>query len=60
MMIEQPHGYLLDADGHVVRRFGNWETGEHNVPNAVTSVEYVDGPTDHTREVHGDYLPDYS
>ena len=54
--IEQPHGYLLDENGRVVLRFGNWKTGEHNVPDVVDSVEYVGGPNDHDREIHDDYL----
>ena len=60
MKIEQPHGYLLDGDDRVVLRFGNWDIGEHSVPDDVESVEYVDGPADHDREVHEDYRNDPS
>ena len=56
MNIEQPHGYLRDRDGKVVLRFGDWETGEHNVPDVVDSVEYVDGPKAHDEPVHDDYI----
>ena len=55
IMIEQPHGYLLDGDGRVVLRFANWSIGEHNVPDSVESVEYVEGPSAHDRDVHEDY-----
>jgi hypothetical protein len=55
MIIEQPHGYLLDADGRVVLRFAGWSTGDHDVPEAVTSVEYVSDPGAHDREVHTEY-----
>ena len=55
--IEQPHGYLLDGDGRVVDRFGNWTIGTHVVPDAVESVEYVGGASAHDREVHDDYQP---
>jgi len=55
MKIEQPHGYLKDADGEVVVRFGSWKTGEHAVPDAVESVEYVDGPDSHTEPVADEY-----
>jgi len=58
MLIEQPHGYLLDTDGRVVLRFGNWKTENHEVPDAVESVEYVDGPNAHSKDVHDDYKPD--
>jgi hypothetical protein len=51
MMIEQPHGYLLDADGNVVDRFGNWETGEHDVPDSVEAVEYVSGAAAHSKPI---------
>ena len=53
--IEQPHGYLKDADGKVVLRFANWSIGEHSVPDTVDSVEYVDSPSAHTEPVHDDY-----
>ena len=58
MMIEEPHGYLLDADGRVVCRFGNWDVGDHEVPDAVESVEYVDGANSHTKAVHEEYQPE--
>ena len=58
MQIDQPHGYLLDEDGRVVLRFGNWAVGELQVPDNVENVEYVDGPNSHSREVHDDYKPD--
>ena len=58
--IEQRHGYLLDGDGNVIDKFGNWRVGEHRVPDAVESIEYVDGPADHEREIHGDYRSDNS
>jgi len=45
--IEQPHGYLRDADGRVVNRFGDWTIGEHRVLEVVDSVEYIDGPNAH-------------
>jgi len=53
--IEQPNGYLLDVDGRVVLRFANWQTGTHQVSNHVNGVEYVAGPSDHSKEVHADY-----
>ena len=53
--IKEPHGYLLDKDGKVISRFGNWRIGEHSVPNAVESVEYVNGPSGHDKQVHEDY-----
>ena len=53
--IGQPHGHLLDADGNVIQRFGNWETGERVVHPATESVEYVDGPAAHDKPVHEDY-----
>ena len=58
MIIEQPHGYLLDEDGKIYQRFGNWSVGETELPDVVESVEYVDGPSDHEKEVHDDYKPD--
>ena len=58
--IERPHGYLLDADGRVIERFGNWTTGEREVHPAVESVEYVDGPNAHEKPVHEDYKSDTS
>ena len=56
--IENPHGYLRDDEGRVVIRFGNWETGEHQVPDVVSSVDYVDGPADHDEQVADRYKPD--
>lgn len=53
--ITQPHGVLLDGDGLVVVKFGRWETGQHQVPDSVQSVEYVDGPTAHKRDVADKY-----
>ena len=58
MNIEQPHGYLLDSDGRVVLRFAEWMIGDHNVPDVVETVEYVDGPSSHDKEVHADYKND--
>ena len=58
MNIDQPNGYLLDADDRVVMRFANWSSGDHHVPDAVDSVEYVDGPSDHDRGVHDIYKTD--
>ena len=58
--IEHPHGYLLDSDGHVILLFANWETAEHSVPDATASVEYVDGPAAHDRDIHDDYRDDTS
>jgi hypothetical protein len=58
MIIEQPHGYLRDADGLVVLRFGNWETGQHNVADVVESVDYVKGPNSHTEPVAEKYKTD--
>jgi len=55
LSIDEPHGYLKDADGNVVMRFGNWNVGTHSVPDAVESVEYVDGPNAHTEPFHDDY-----
>jgi hypothetical protein len=55
MLIESPHGYLLDADEKVVLRFGNWEPGDYSVPAAVEAVEYVSGPGNHSRSVHWTY-----
>lgn len=60
MKIEQAHGYLLDGDGRVVLRFANWSTGDHTVPDKAESVEYVDGPAAHDREVHHDYRDETS
>jgi hypothetical protein len=57
MMIDQPHGYLRDANGDVVIRFAEWSVGEHDVPDTVDSVEYVGGPTSHTEGVADEYLP---
>jgi len=53
--IEQPHGYLLDSDGNVVTRFGNWRLGEYDVADSIRSVEYVDGPAAHSRAVYWVY-----
>jgi hypothetical protein len=56
MMIDKPHGYLRDADGLVVLRFGNWKTDiNHQVPDVVESVDYVDDPTAHTEQVADEY-----
>lgn len=56
--IEQPHGYLKDDDGHVILRFANWSIGDHQVPDATESAEYVDGPNAHTESVAEKYKPD--
>ena len=53
--IQQPHGYLLDSEGRVVIRFGNWSLGERDVPDPVESIEYVDGPAAHTLQVDWRY-----
>ena len=58
--IEQPHGYLLDKDGKVILRFGNWDVGfrdisDRNIADYVDDVEYVNGPSDHERDVADDY-----
>ena len=53
--IEEPHGYLIDADGNVIQRFGNWSVGEREVHPETKTVEYVNGPADHERDVHEDY-----
>jgi hypothetical protein len=58
MQIYQSDGYLRDADGDVVVRFANWETGDHTVPEAVESVDYVSGPAAHDEPVAEKYLPD--
>jgi len=58
IQIEQQHGVLLDANGLVVSKFGNWTLGEHRVSDAVSSVEYVDGPAAHTRDVADKYQSD--
>jgi hypothetical protein len=55
MNIEQPHGVMLDADGNVVQRFGGWRLGEYPVPSPVETIEYVDGPVAHKREVYWKY-----
>jgi len=55
MQIEQPHGYLLDAEGRVVDKFGNWKTGDHDVPDSVVNVEYVDGPAAHEKAINDVY-----
>jgi len=55
--IEQPHGYLLDSNDIVVKRFGNWETGTHMVPEKVDSVAYVSGPAAHTTQTGDEYAP---
>lgn len=54
--IESPHGCLKDADGRVVLRFGNWSTGSHDVPDAVETVDYVDGAAAHSEAVHWRYV----
>ena len=59
--IEHPNGYLLDQDGNVVDRFGLWETGQrdlsgHPHSDAIESVDYVNSPGDHDRDIHDDYL----
>lgn len=56
--IDEPHGYLLDSDGRVVDRFGGWKVGVHEVTDAVKTVEYVDGPAAHSKEIHPDYRSD--
>jgi len=53
--IDQQHGILLDSEGRVVKRFGNWHIGTHEVPDIVESVAYVDGPAAHERSVHWIY-----
>lgn len=53
--IEEPHGYMRDADGNVVVRFANYDAGTHQVPDAVDSVDYVDGPTAHTEDIDAQY-----
>lgn len=53
--ITEPHGYLRDSDGKVVIKFGNWNTGIHNVPDNVVSVDYVPGPAAHTEDVADKY-----
>ena len=58
MMINQPHGYLLDSDGRVVLRFANWSTGDHQVPEVVKTVDYVDGPNAHEKDMHDYYKTD--
>lgn len=55
IQIEAPNGYLLDSSGDVVTRFGQWRIGQHQVRDAVDSVEYVDGPTAHTKPVAEKY-----
>ena len=55
VVIEQPHGYLLDGNGQVIQRFGGWDTGEREVHPATDSAEYVDGPASHQTSVHEDY-----
>jgi len=55
MIIEQPHGYLLDDDGRVVIRFANWQVGDHAVPEHIVDVDYVGGSNAHTKNVHSDY-----
>jgi len=55
MHIEQPHGYLRDSDGLVVVRFGNWKIGDHQVPDAVKTVDYVDSPIAHQEPVAEKY-----
>ena len=56
--IEKPHGYLKDSEGKIVVRFGNWNVGSHQVPDVVNSVEYVDGPNSHDKQIHEDYQTD--
>ena len=53
--IESQHGYLRDSNGDVIVRFGNWETGNHSVLDAVASVDYVDSPNAHTETVADKY-----
>ena len=55
--IQQPHGYLLDEDGKVIQRFGNWETGPRKVHAATVKIEYVDGPNVHEKTVNEKYKP---
>lgn len=54
--IKNPNGYLMDANGNVCIKFGNWEIGTHMVPDFVESVEYVDGPSSHNVDVDQDYI----
>ena len=56
--IENPHGYFLDSDEKVVMRFANYRIGEHEVPDVVEYVEYVDSPTSHEKSIHEDYKTD--
>lgn len=53
--IEHPNGYLLDNEGRVVARFGEWPVGLHIVPDHVVDVEYVDGPDSHDRPIAEEY-----
>lgn len=53
--IDKPHGIMRDADGKVVLKFGNWEPGEHDVPDAVEAIEYVNGPADHGVKLAEEY-----
>ena len=58
--IKEPHGYLLDDNGRVIDRFGNWETGErdlseHKYSENIESVDYVKTAGDHDMEIHDDY-----
>lgn len=53
--IQEPHGYLRDANGRVVTRFANWRLGTHNVPDSVESVEYVNGSNAHNESVADAY-----
>jgi hypothetical protein len=56
--VDQPHGYLRDGYGNIVLRFANWQIGEHNVPDPVESVDYVDGPNAHEDAVADQYQDD--
>ena len=58
--IQSPNGYLMDSDGNVCLKFGNWKTTTHTVPDYVESVEYVEGPKDHGVTVHDKYKRDGS
>ena len=58
--IEEPNGYLIDADGKVVKRFGNWSVRTYQLPDVVEDVEYVDTPSSHERPVDDKYRTETS
>ena len=63
IVIKEPHGYFLDADGRVVDRFANYATGErdlstHPHADSIADVEYVGGPGNHDKPIHDDYRID--